>query len=65
VDNSVYLAPGDTFGLERLAQYILRCPFSLARVVRLTADLPRFKSPSRHQNSRTSQNFLDATTWLR
>jgi len=38
VDNSVYLAPGDTFGLERLAQYILRCPFSLARIVRLTDD---------------------------
>jgi transposase-like protein len=36
VDNSVYLSPGDTFGLERLAQYILRCPFSLARIVRLT-----------------------------
>ena len=38
VDNSVYLSAGDTFGLERLAQYILRCPFSLARVVRLTED---------------------------
>ena len=38
VDNSVYLSPGDTAGLERLAQYILRCPFSLARVVRLTDD---------------------------
>jgi hypothetical protein len=38
VDNSVYLSPGDTFGLERLAEYILRCPFSLARVVRLSDD---------------------------
>ena len=38
VDNSVYLSPGDSAGLERLAQYILRCPFSLARVVRLTND---------------------------
>jgi hypothetical protein len=38
VNNSVYLSPGDTFGLERLAQYILRCPFSLARIVRLTED---------------------------
>ncbi|MCP4589457.1 MAG: transposase, partial [bacterium] len=36
VDNSVYLPPGDTAGLDRLAQYMLRCPFSLARVVRLT-----------------------------
>ena len=38
VDNSIYLASGDRFGLERLAQYILRCPFSLARVVRLTGE---------------------------
>ena len=38
VDNSVYLPPRDTAALERLAQYILRCPFSLARVVRLTDD---------------------------
>jgi hypothetical protein len=38
VDNSVYLPPGDTAALQRLAQYILRCPFSLARVVRLTGD---------------------------
>ena len=38
VDNSVYIPAGDRFGLERLAQYILRCPFSLARVVRLTED---------------------------
>ena len=38
VDNSVYLPPGDTADLDRLAQYMLRCPFSLARVVRLTDD---------------------------
>ncbi len=38
VDNSVYLAPHDIAGLRRLAEYILRCPFSLARVVRLTDD---------------------------
>ncbi len=38
VDNSVYLAPRDTEGLERLAQYMMRCPFRLARVVRLTDD---------------------------
>jgi hypothetical protein len=38
VDNSVYLPPHDTAALQRLAQYILQCPFSLARVVRLTDD---------------------------
>jgi len=31
VDNSVYLPAYDTAALQRLAQYILRCPFSLAR----------------------------------
>jgi hypothetical protein len=36
VDNSVYLPAGETSGLKRLGQYILRCPFSLARAVRLT-----------------------------
>ena len=38
VDNSVNLAPHDIAGLRRLAEYILRCPFSLTRVVRLTDD---------------------------
>jgi hypothetical protein len=28
----------DTFGLERLPQYILRCPFSQTRIIRLTED---------------------------
>jgi hypothetical protein len=36
VDNSVYLPSHDTSGLERLAQYMVRCPFSLARIVRVT-----------------------------
>ncbi len=36
--NSVTVSPGDTSALERLAQYILRCPFSLARLVRLTGE---------------------------
>jgi hypothetical protein len=38
VDNSVYVAPHDIAGLRRLAECILRCPFSLARVERLTDD---------------------------
>ncbi len=29
----MYLAPHDIAGLQRLAEYILRCPFSLVRVV--------------------------------
>jgi hypothetical protein len=38
VHKSVCIPPHDTSGLERLAQYILRCRFSLACVVRLTDD---------------------------
>ena len=38
MDRSVYLEAGDTAGLERLAQYMLRCPFSVSRVVRLTEE---------------------------
>ncbi len=35
VDKSVYLPAGDTVGIEKLIQYIVRCPFSLARMVKL------------------------------
>jgi hypothetical protein len=37
VDMSVRLEAGDTRGLERLAQYMVRCPFSMKRVVSLNA----------------------------
>ncbi len=33
VDHSVRLETGDTQGLERLAQYMVRCPFSVERVI--------------------------------
>jgi len=36
VDNAVYLPAGDTSGLQRLAEYMLRCPFSLARIICVT-----------------------------
>jgi len=36
VDRSVFLEAGDTAGIERLAQYMVRCPFSISRVLRLT-----------------------------
>ena len=36
VDQSVYLPAGDRAGVERLTQYITRCPFSLSRVVKVT-----------------------------
>lgn len=36
VDRSVRLAAGDRDGLERLAQYMARSPFSLSRLIRIT-----------------------------
>ena len=36
VDRSVYLSKGDVAGLERLAEYMVRCPLSLARMTRVT-----------------------------
>ena len=36
VDQSVFLPAGDRKGIERLAQYMTRCPFSLSRLVKVT-----------------------------
>jgi len=33
---SVYLPAGDRAGVERLVQYMTRCPFSLSRLVKVT-----------------------------
>ena len=38
MDKSVRLEAGDTAAIERLTQYIVRCPFSLDRVIKLTPD---------------------------
>ena len=38
VDNSVRIAAGDQAGMQRLIEYIARCPFSLARMVSLIKD---------------------------
>lgn len=38
VDRSVRIGAGDTAGLERLARYLVRCPLSLARMIRVTGD---------------------------
>jgi len=37
VDQSVRLEAGDTAGIQRLLQYFLRCPFSQARMIEVTA----------------------------
>ena len=36
VDQSVHLPAGDRAGIERLVQYMTRCPFSLSRLVKAT-----------------------------
>jgi len=36
IDQSVYLPAGDQAGIERLVQYITRCPFSLSRLIKVT-----------------------------
>ena len=78
VDNSVYLPAGDTSGLQRLAEYMVRCPFSLARIVRVTescsvayraqkGDCRRFRTPAnRDLAGVTSRNFqvFDALNFL-
>jgi hypothetical protein len=38
VDNSVRIERGDTAGMQRLIEYIARCPFSLNRMVSITMD---------------------------
>ena len=38
VNNSVRITAGDYAGMQRLIEYIARCPFSLARMVSLTKD---------------------------
>ena len=36
VDQSVFLSAGDRSGIERLVQYMVRCPFSLSRLLKVT-----------------------------
>ena len=37
VDQSVFLPAGDQAGIERLIQYMTRCPFGLSRLVKVSA----------------------------
>jgi len=38
IDNSVRIEADDQVGLRRLTEYIVRCPFSLARMIKVTDD---------------------------
>ena len=78
VDQSVYLPAGDKPGIERLVGYMTRCPFSLSRLVKVTAsgqvvykaekDACRaFPDPQRHELARgPKRNFqiLDPLEFL-
>ena len=78
VDHSVYLPAGDVSGLQRPAEYMVRCPFSLARIVRVTesgsvvyraqkGDCRRFPTPASPDLAGvTSRNFqvFDAVDFL-
>ena len=49
VDQSVHLPAGDRAGIERLVQYMMRCPFSLARMIKVTEDgTVLYKSEKQH-----------------
>jgi len=37
-DNSVRITADDTEGMQRLVSYISRCPFSLARMIKVTEE---------------------------
>ena len=36
VDQSVFVPKGDDMGMQRIIEYMARCPFSLSRVIKLT-----------------------------
>jgi len=46
VDTSVRIERGDKAGMQRLVEYISRCPFSLSRMVSQTEDGDASKSPT-------------------
>ena len=46
VDQSVFLPAGDQAGIERLIQYMTRCPFSLSRLIKVS-DTRAGRLPSR------------------
>ena len=36
IDQSVFVPKGDDMGMQRIIEYMARCPFSLSRVIKLT-----------------------------
>ena len=50
VDQSVFLQAGDQAGIERLIQYMTRCPFSLSRLVKVSDRRRLLRQLARHTN---------------
>ena len=36
IDQSVFVPKGDDMGMQKIIEYMARCPFSLSRVIKLT-----------------------------
>jgi hypothetical protein len=51
VDQSAYLAADDRAGVERVTRYMVRCPFSLARLIKVTESRDVYTSPPVKANS--------------
>lgn len=78
VDQSVHLPAGDSAGIERLVQYMVRCPFSLARMIKVTDEgtvlyrsekqrcrpFPDTKSPSLRQGTKRNFQILPALEFI-
>ena len=60
VDKNVLIKANDKTGLERLVQYISRCPFSLERIIKLT-DTDHVIYKAEHKNCRRFPEPSDTT----
>ena len=60
VNNNVLIKANDKTGLERLVQYISRCPFSLERIIKLT-DTDHVVYKAEHKNCRKFPDPGDGT----
>ena len=57
VDQSVFLPAGDLAGIQRLMQYMTRCPFSLSRLIKVTEKRGTGSGP------RMSRNLSPYINW--
>ncbi len=78
VDQSVHLPAGDSAGIEWLVQYMVRCPFSLARMVKVTDEgtvfyrsekqhcrpFPDAKRPTLRQGTKRNVQILPALEFI-